>query len=383
VAILISFALAAVTRTCFDRSGQYKKGTGWVEGVVGIQLMPVIIRPADLHTDRKMLINMLFTHLTKLSDDRRFDWLYRDNPHGCARVWIATDTETHTIIGSGAAIPHRLYAAGVEKTGCLLADFWIHPQYRSLGPAVQLQRCFVEYVNSGSVAFFYDLPQSSMAAVYRRLSLTPGETLLRLAKPLRVDRYVAKAIKFPLIASCLNYVGNEFLKLRDRVFNGRSGCAVSLHQGAFNGEFSDLSRRIGFAYGASVVRSADYLNWRYRSHYHLNYETVIARRRERLEAYAVFADMGDYVEIVDMLTIDEVGVLRDLIGGLLELLRERGSLTLNIALLPSNPWLKLLQAMGFVIRESRPIVVYDPSKNVARNVAGESGWYLTYGDLDH
>jgi GNAT superfamily N-acetyltransferase len=345
--------------------------------------MSIKIRAADLDKDRESLITMLFQYLTRLSDGDRFDWLYLNNPHGKAHAWVAADTENCAIIGSAAAIPHRLYVDGIEKTGYLLADFWIHPQYRSLGPAVQLQRACVDFVESGSTDFFYDLPQSSMGSVYQRLGIVPREMLLRLAKPLRLDKKIRTKINIPIVASCLSGLSNRLLELRDFRLGGKSECTISIHQDAFGAEFSELARNLSAAYGACVVRSAEYLNWRYRSHYHIRYEILTARRNETLVAYVIFADMGDYGQIVDLYGINQADVLRDLVAGVLSILRERGTPTVNAPLLASHPWVGIFENLGFRVRESHPIIVYDSSARRTSEAEDRRGWHLMYGDLDH
>ena len=123
--------------------------------------MRIVVREADLNAERAMLIEAFSRYLTPLSDNHRYDWLYLENPDGCAQIWVAHDAEGDQVIGSGTAIPRRLYVGGIEKLGCIFADFWIHPQYRSLGPALKLQRACMESMASGRFALFYDFPKSA------------------------------------------------------------------------------------------------------------------------------------------------------------------------------------------------------------------------------
>ena len=76
--------------------------------------MKIAIRQANLKSDKETIINMLFRFLTPLSDISRFDWLYRGNPLGESRVWIAFDTESSTVIGVAGAFPRRVYVNGRE-----------------------------------------------------------------------------------------------------------------------------------------------------------------------------------------------------------------------------------------------------------------------------
>src|SRR5271169_5680802 len=112
------------------------QGMETTKGVPG----KILIREGDLQADRAMLIDAFYRHLTPLSDDRRYDWLYHENPDGPGRVWIAYDADEQKVIGSGSAIPRRITVDGSELLACIMADFWIDPQFRTLGPALQLQR---------------------------------------------------------------------------------------------------------------------------------------------------------------------------------------------------------------------------------------------------
>src|SRR3990172_10896236 len=148
--------------------------------------MGVSLRRAHLELDRDLLVDAFRRYINPEYDAPRFDWLYRGNPHGEARVWIAFDPDTK-LVGAAGAFPRRMYVGDREQLGWVLGDFCVNPQYRSLGPALQLQRTFLDQVDSGEMAFWYDFPSSSMMALYRRLRLEPFARLVRLAMQLRVD----------------------------------------------------------------------------------------------------------------------------------------------------------------------------------------------------
>src|SRR5438067_1465189 len=100
--------------------------------------MNIVVRRADLDQDREPIIETLLHHLTPRSTAARYEWLYRSGPHGEARAWVATDTESQRIIGVAAAFPRRVRSEMGESLAWVLGDFCIDKQYRSLGPALQL-----------------------------------------------------------------------------------------------------------------------------------------------------------------------------------------------------------------------------------------------------
>jgi GNAT superfamily N-acetyltransferase len=347
------------------------------------QFMSISIRLADLDSDRQVLIELMLRYLTRRSNEKKFDWLYRDNPDGKGRVWIAVDKIRDEIVGSGAAIPRRMFVGDAEQFGCVLADFWIHPQYRSLGPAVQLQRACLEDVRLGRFSLCYDFPQSSMGAVYKRLGITPQEILLRLTRPLLVDQKIEKIITTPLLTPALSALGNLWLRHRDRKFRANGNCTISVHTGDFGEEFSSLARRANAGYGVCVQRSAEYLNWRYRNHYFHRYEVLTARLNRVLMAYVVFVDSGEDTQIVDLFGLNEPDIVSDLIGALVSRLREFGKRAVNVPWLASHPWVELFRRLGFYVRESFPIVTYPLTPNSSsQKPARIQDWFLTYGDID-
>jgi hypothetical protein len=320
--------------------------------------MAIFIRPASLDEDRGFLIEALSQCLSPQSDGRRYDWLYRECPHGEARVWIAREGNAGPILGAAAVFPRRMYVAGVVKTGCVLGDFFIFPQYRTLGPALLLQRTCLAAVESKALEPCYDFPAAAMVPVYKRLAIEPREQLVRLGKPLRADRRIREWVKAPLVARGLSAVSNRMLDLRGRGRNSHSDCAISVHAGPCGEEFSTLARAVSARYGVCVERSAEYLNWRYGTHPSRQYEILTARRDGRLLAYTVLTQTQEDGSIVDLFGVEEPAVVGDLVVNAVEAFRRCGLMTASVSLLDSDPRMKLFQELDFHARESCPVILY-------------------------
>ena len=72
----------------------------------------IALRPADLTADRHLIIDFLRKNLTSLSNEARFDWLYRRNPAGQARAWLAWEDREPTLVGLAAAFPREFCVNG-------------------------------------------------------------------------------------------------------------------------------------------------------------------------------------------------------------------------------------------------------------------------------
>ena len=102
--------------------------------------MAVYVREASLSDDKGALVGLTRAHLFAGTTERRFQWLYQENPFGSARAWLAIDPNAQEAIGMAALFPRRGLINGARVTCCVLGDFCVSEKYRTLGPALQLQR---------------------------------------------------------------------------------------------------------------------------------------------------------------------------------------------------------------------------------------------------
>lgn len=343
----------------------------------------VVIRPADLSVDQGVLCDVLSRHLNPAADRRRFDWLYRNNPHGQAHAWIAVDVGHGWAIGSAAAFPRRLYVNGKDKVGWVLGDFCIAEQYRSLGPALQLQRACLQGVNTSSVSMWYDFPSTSMLAVYSRLGINQSARLIRFARTVRSERKIKEMLRLPVLSDLIEVGYSLCSTFTDCGVKDKRVLTISNHKGHCGEEFSTLARDVGSRYGTCVQRSAEYLNWRYVTNPLSRYELITARVDGRLAGFAAFTHSGASATLVDLFGIDDVSVINSLVNVTVNLLRKRGVVTLNAPLLALHPWVPMLKHMGFVAREAKPVILYSrPLAAPCGKKSPTDRWHLMEGDRD-
>lgn len=346
--------------------------------------MSIVVREADLAADGAVLIDTMKRFLTPQSDEKRYDWLYRQNPHGPARAWMAIDqTCDHSVIGVASAFPRQICSNGQDLVGYVLGDFCLDPRYRSLGPAVQLQRVFLTEVKAGRMKLFYDFPSHSMMAVYKRMGLTSCGDMTRMAKPLRVDRFVSSQIPLAGLASALSAIGNLFLQWSDGKPSLSSEVQVVEHHGSFGHEFSQLAQTLGGRYGNHVQRTANYLNWRFLANPLLHHEAMTARRAGVLVGYAVICYEGDNAVIADVFGKADEPAMGELLKMILYRLRLRKIHTVSIAVFGACPWRAELERLGFKMRERSPVILFtDEALSPHDSTDNGQAWWFTGGDRD-
>jgi GNAT superfamily N-acetyltransferase len=344
--------------------------------------MANLIRRADIEKDRALITEFLSGYLSPAADDDRYEWLYCKNPGGLAQAWLAYEPETRQVIGVAAAFPRQMRCDGTEVLGHVLGDFCIHPDYRSLGPALALQRQCLEDLTDNDAGPIFDFPSASMLAIYRRLRIETPDTMIRFAKPLRADRLVNRLIPGKIAARGVSAVANLGLRLRDFSSRHKSAWKIAEECIPCGEEFTMASRQWSRRTGICVARTAEYLTWRYVLHPQRRYHLCTARKDGRLCGFLVYDLAGEDAVIVDLLT-EEEAVMTALLGETAETVREKGVNTLSAPFLSSHPGRELLENCGFRARETSPVVLLslrDASKR--RENGTKKQWYLTHGDRE-
>jgi len=344
--------------------------------------MGIEIRPANLNSDRATLIETLRKWLTPSSSERRFEWLYRGSPFGEAKAWLAVREEDRATVGAAAAFPRALYAEGEEVRGCVYGDFCVSPEHRSLGLALRLQRACFESIESGWAALAYDFPSASMMAIYKRLKCNERGRLVRMARPLRTGRSIEKKIKVGALAQTVGAVVDFVLASQERVSAKSCRWDISQHAGPCGEEFSSLARDVKTQNTVCVVRTAEYLNWRYLAHPFYRHEILTARRDQRLDGYLVFCEDGENARVVDLFGRSEDGMLRGLLSRACQLLRRRGTVTLSVPILEPHGQMGTLRDAGFRDRGGGDVVFFKGANAPKALLENGANWLLMDGDRD-
>jgi GNAT superfamily N-acetyltransferase len=343
--------------------------------------MRISIRPADLDSDQATIVALVRDNLSNASTDRRYQWLYRENPQGQADAWIAVDEDSGRAVGTAAAFPRRVFVRGKPEICWNLGDFAVDRTCRSLGPALTLQRACVEPVSAGRVGFCYDLPGKSMVPVYQRMGIAPVGSLVRFTRLLRLDRPLERRLKVGMLARPLSRLGNWLLSMSGpRRSSGKY--EVEEHCGAPGDEFDELFKEVSANHAVCGDRSKEYLQWRYVANPLFHFRTMVARRGGRLCGYAIFTLLEEDAVVFELFGHTDPDLVAALTQAVVGFARDRISSAVNIPLLESSHWIPALRQVGFVPRETFPFLVRpSPDHPFQEALTKTESWLHTFGDV--
>jgi hypothetical protein len=333
-------------------------------------MMKISVRSADLKSDRTELVGFLHENLTTDSNARRFDWLYLDNPAGEARAWMARDSDSGATVGVAAAFPRQFWIDGSLKRVWTLGDFCISNRCRSLGPALQLQRKCLDGLGDD---LWYDFPSRSMMAVYKRLGVPACSEVVRYAKLLRVDDKVANRVSSRFLSVPIRAAGNALLRLRSRSIKS-NGLQFSVLNGAFDAEFTALNAPGPRESQVRGLRSAEFLNWRYRKDPLRQFVVLVARQQSALMGYVAASVRDRDARLVDVQALGEGACIPAMLAELENRLLQENVQRLSIPVLADFTFLQHLKTAGFRPREGCPVVL-------PRGIPA-SNWVFLDGDRD-
>jgi hypothetical protein len=346
--------------------------------------MTVKVRPVCLDSERNTLVGILERNLPELPHARRFEWLYDKNPAGNAWSWFAIDESLPSPIGVASVVPRFMWVGESVKLCGQVADFAIDPGYRSLGPAMLLQKATFDPVKGGLLSFCYDCPPDDRGmSTFRRMGMEENCRMRRFARPLRVERRLAQKLNSKNLASVIAVLGNLVLRILSTRRHSASEIEISVHEGRFGTEFTELDRNVS---GKNLIRSrrsAEDLNWRFRDDPLNQYEVLTARRGGELVGYIVASIRDQDAYVIDLLgrSVAEVGP--SLLDAVVEHVRGRKIQTLHALCAEDSEMSSSLRSARFSRREiSAHVVAYAEGKTEAHAfLRGSPEWSFTRMDL--
>ena len=324
----------------------------------------------------------------KVTPQRRFEWLYRDNPIGPGRLAVleALDDATGASEGFVGTAGHgrRAFSHGGRVLhAALMCDVAVDLKHRSAMPAFMVTSELRRHVLAKydiAYGFPNHLSEPLVTRGYKKLGATR-----RYALVLKHERHVKQKIAQPLAARGAALALDA---ARAALVGGRAAGSLLDHRLVWL-EDSDIDSRFDRLWQAAAgdyeivgVRDAAFVRWRFldRAEGRVALAGLVHRKTGELAGYAAVQEENNVAHVRDIFarTADLPVLLRRLAAALL--VRRVDSISLRLTGPPAV--IAALEDIGFRERaDKRSFVVGvgKPSAALATQLYDPARWFLTEG----
>ena len=350
--------------------------------------MTMGIRQANLETDKTNILGLLQENFSapfsSASDQLRFNWLYCHNPGGLAWSWLAVAKGPDKVVGVASLFPRPLWVDDHLVNAGMVGDFAVQKDYRSLGPALMLQRAAFEPVEGGELTLCYDCPPHDRGmATFVRLGMKPSCDIYRYNKVIKLDPYVERFFGGGLVGGAFKKVANLCFGFFTRKPRTIPGIEVSLVEGSLGEEYSLLDKRVSSRGVIRSSRNAELLNWRYKNDPIRTYHILSAHRHGELMGYVIFSVSNNIARVFDIFGELSGGIGLVLLDGVYEFARKNSVQKIETLHSKNEDIVEIFQKAGYKAREMavRVVVHFKPQTSEGIQDISNLIWKFSFADV--
>jgi GNAT superfamily N-acetyltransferase len=331
--------------------------------------------------------------LTKLAfgwDDRKYwNWRYKENPAGIGKIVLADDGGK--TVGHGALIPIKMKVGTEIVTAYISADSVTHPGYRRQGIFETLDReKRVEAAKDGNyIAYRFPNKVSYQGAMKSGWSevcrLKTFIKPLKLENPLKI--YFSNRFLRKFFAAIGNFI--IFVLYRTKKPPKVSGLTIG-RISSFDDRINDLWRKVSNDHDIMVVRSKEYLNWKYIEMPDNNFVIYGAEKEGQISGYIILTYikqpqgfiMGHISELIAPL--GEKEVIHCLISKAIEYFRDENVDCILYEMIAGKTYHAALRNCGFIsshLIDKNYFCVYSGHPSISITYLEDpKHWFVQRGD---
>ena len=304
------------------------------------------------------------------------NWKFVDNPAGTIIRFIAVTDEN--IVGQYVLWPTYLQL-GKEKTlGAQSMDTFVHNKYQGLGLFINLaEECMSAAAQRGIEALYGFPNKNSYPGFIRRLNWDHVGDVPQWFRPIRLSRHG----RVPKIIGPILDIGEIIIP------SGRKSPADIVIKFSNSvppeGEMKQLFQLMPNKNKCRILRSHDWLRWRYSEKSGIRYEWLSAYKNNTVIGYAVWSIEGvNYVGIISDIYAEDQLILNTIISAIVR--RSKIKKCSYLTIVTNIPQVvKALKHNGFVRNNRIPLITRKMTGHtLGSNIHNFSSWEIMGGDMD-
>jgi len=338
--------------------------------------------------DAQAFLEILGHVISYIPAEKRFQWLYQQNPHGKAITWLAIHSKTNQIIGCTSIFPKKYWVKDRVVLGCYGGDTFVDPKFRRKGIAKELHNVSLKEMGEYGINFQLGFPNDpNFGAFIKAGACHPGEfkkaTLLLKSDPL----FKRLNLNQKLVKS-LSRMGNPFLALYLRYkmsdFNSPNGEIKKIAK--FDSRFDELNKEIISSFNVASIRDSVYLNWRFFKKPLRVHEVYSYEQNGKLHGYAVLEYNSQSCSSFDFYLRNEEEIIRNFLFEIIRVSNSKNQQSINMLINPKGPYSKVLSKCGFKMLKHNVgknfMILNSENNKYIQYLNKLENWYLTSADYD-
>jgi GNAT superfamily N-acetyltransferase len=329
-----------------------------------------------------------------MSPNEYWKWKYLENPIHHSYVTVGLDGEK--VISCHHLMVQKLKIMDSIILGCTATDFAVHPEYQGQGISVKTSNPNKIMRQKDDVLFSYFITRNPI--LIKRFSNPKGldirqrfpKEIINLTRISDIDLHFKN---MPIDNQWIIKPGVKILKALNRLLN-----APEYHEGleihqieSFGEDINNFLEEITAGHSFMMIRSADYLNWRYAYPGIGEYRKYIIKERDRIIGYSVLRinrynpeyPIGYIVELVTENGREDAAVR--LVAKAVEYFDKNNVNIVNYLTVKDHPSIKALARYGFL--NSRVKINLYTTREQGNKLdelayVNPSRIYFSWGDID-
>jgi GNAT superfamily N-acetyltransferase len=323
------------------------------------------------------------------SDKKYWDWRYRSNPADTGRIWVADDAGK--IVGHGALIPIKMKIGAETVTAFISADTVTHPDYRHQGifEALDREKCAEVAKEGNFIAYRFPNRFSYQGAM--KFGWFEVSRLKRFIKPLNLENILKRYIGNKALRKSCAAGGNLIISLLYRTKKSPEVAGLFIVRiSSFDDRVNELWDKVSNDHDIMVVRSKEYLNWKYVEMPGNDFVIFGAEKDGQVCGYMVLKCTrqprglltGDIIDLVAPL--NQTDIIHCLISRAIEYFRHEKVDVIIYEMIAGKTYHAILRKCGFIsssLISKNPFCVYSSHPGIPRAYLEDAGhWFIQSGN---
>jgi len=317
---------------------------------------------------------------------RWWQWMYKKNPHGAAKIWLAD--YNGTIVGQYPLIFMKMKIGNEILRVSQNIDLMTHPNYRYQGMFSKLERHALDEAEREGIYITIGFPNKAAYPGHIKSGWFDIGTIRLMLKTLNwrnvLKAHVRNKYLLMLLAIGTSLISKGFFRTRSSHIEGLTISQVP----CFDDRIDDFWDRISNQYKIMVVRDKDYLNWRYGTP-DVSYSIFVAEKGREILGYLVlryFQQEDIRVARIFDIAAQSEEIIHCLVSKAVEYCEQQQADLIYYAMIANKTYLRTLRKNGFFslpFRNGGQFCAYSSSPHISRAfLQDHRNWLVQIGDSD-